>query len=98
MAHKKSTSTSAKILYRPVGLLGSVAAGALSGLLFKQIWKLVSPSHQEESPKALESEFPLREILLAAALQGALYATVKALVDRGGARAFEKTFGEWPGD
>ena len=37
-------------------------------------------------------------ILLAAALQGAIYAMVKALVDRGGARAFEKTFGEWPGD
>lgn len=98
MPHSKSTSTSAKILYRPVGLMSGIISGALAGVLFKQIWKVASPSHSKDTPKALESEFPLREIVLAAALQGALYATVKALVDRGGARAFEKTFGEWPGD
>ena len=98
MPHRKSTSTSAKILYRPVGLMSGIVSGALAGVLFKQIWKVASPSHSKDTPKALESEFPLREIVLAAALQGALYATVKALVDRGGARAFEKTFGEWPGD
>lgn len=98
MPHSKSTSTSAKILYRPVGLMSGIVSGALAGVLFKQIWKVASPSHSKDTPKALESEFPLREIVLAAALQGALYATVKALVDRGGARAFEETFGEWPGD
>ncbi|WP_299299596.1 DUF4235 domain-containing protein [uncultured Brachybacterium sp.] len=98
MVHKKSTSTSAKILYRPIGLVSGVVSGALAGVLFKQLWKVASPSHSKDTPKALESEFPLREILVAAAVQGAIYATVKALVDRGGARAFEKTFGEWPGD
>lgn len=98
MPHSKTTSTSAKILYRPIGLMSGIVSGALAGVLFKQIWKVASPSHSKEAPKALESEFPLREILIAAALQGALYATVKALVDRGGARAFEKTLGEWPGD
>lgn len=98
MAHKKSTSTSAKVLYRPIGLVSGIVSGALAGVVFKQLWKVASPSHSKDTPKALESEFPLREILLAAAVQGAIYATVKALVDRGGARAFEKTFGEWPGD
>ena len=98
MPHSKTTSTSAKILYRPVGLVSGIVSGALAGVLFKQIWKVASPSHSKDTPKALESEFPLREIVIAAALQGALYATVKALVDRGGARAFEKTLGEWPGD
>ena len=98
MVHKKSTSTSAKILYRPIGLVSGIVSGALAGVLFKQLWKVASPSHSKDTPKALESEFPLREILVAAAVQGAIYATVKALVDRGGARAFEKTFGEWPGD
>lgn len=98
MAHKKATSTSAKVLYRPVGMLSGIAAGAVAGVVFKQIWKLASPSNSEDTPKALESEFPLREIILAAAIQGAIYATVKAVVDRGGARAFEQVFGEWPGD
>lgn len=80
-----------------VGLSG-VASGAVAGILFKQIWKRAASEHTDDTPKALESEFPLRQIVLAAAIQGALYATVKALVDRGGARAFEKVFGEWPGD
>lgn len=98
MPHQRSTSTTAKLLYRPVGLASGILSGAIAGLLFKQLWKLATPSHTKDTPKALESEFPLREILLAAALQGAIYAMVKALVDRGGARAFEKTLGEWPGD
>lgn len=97
MPKKERTSTSAKILYRPVGLISGMVSGALAGVLFKQIWKRVSRS-SEDAPSALKSEFPLREVLIAAALQGALYALVKALVDRGGARSFQKLTGEWPGD
>jgi hypothetical protein len=35
---------------------------------------------------------------MTAALQGAIYAVVKAAIDRSGARAFERWTGEWPGD
>ena len=98
MAHKKSTSTSAKLLYRPIGLASGLLSGAVAGMLFKQIWKLASPSDTTDDPKPLKSDVPLQQIILAAALQGAIYATVKAVVDRGGARVFEKTVGEWPGD
>lgn len=95
---QRSSSRSAKVLYKPVGLLSSVVAGVLAGQLFKQVWKKASPSHPDDPPKALESEYPLREILIAAAVQGAIFAAVKAMVDRGGARAFERWTGEWPGD
>ncbi|WP_084479294.1 MULTISPECIES: DUF4235 domain-containing protein [Nesterenkonia] len=37
-------------------------------------------------------------MLLAAAVRGALFACVKALVDRGGARTFQRLTREWPGD
>ena len=36
--------------------------------------------------------------LVASAIQGAIFATVKAVVSRGGARAFQRLTGEWPGD
>ncbi|WP_422115695.1 DUF4235 domain-containing protein [Brachybacterium sp. UNK5269] len=98
MAHKKSTSTSAKLLYRPIGLVSGLLAGALSGVVFKQIWKRAAPGSASDAPNPLKSDVPLGQILVAAALQGAIYAAIKAAVDRGGARVFEKAVGEWPGD
>jgi hypothetical protein len=46
----------------------------------------------------MQSEYRLREILVASALRGAIVAVVKALVARGGARGFTKLTGAWPGD
>ncbi len=98
MVRKESSNTSAKLLYRPIGLVNSVISGAVAGMVFKQIWKRIPSEHRDDAPKALESDFNLGEVLLAAAVQGALFAFVKALVDRGGARAFQRLTGEWPGD
>lgn len=92
------TSKSAKVLYKPVGVTSSILAGLLAGKIFKQVWKRASPADSSDPPKALESEYALREVVVAAAVQGAIFAAVKALVDRGGARAFERWTGEWPGD
>ncbi|GAA3708593.1 DUF4235 domain-containing protein [Zhihengliuella alba] len=97
MATQKHSSTSAKILYRPFGLISGIVSGALAGVVFKQVWKRVSDG-KDEAPTALQSEYGLREILLAVTIQGAIFALVKALVDRGGARTFERLTGEWPGD
>lgn len=86
----------AKLIYRPIGLLVGVLGGILAGVVFKQVWKRISG--EEDAPKAKESEYGWREILPAAAIQGALFGLVKAAVDRSGARAFEKLTGAWPGD
>ena len=86
----------AKLLYKPLGILFSVLGGILAGTAFKQIWKSVSD--EEEAPKALESEYSWREVLPAAAAQGAVFGLVKAAVDRGGAQGFKKLTGVWPGD
>jgi hypothetical protein len=85
-----------KLLYRPFGILFSVLGGIMAGAIFKQVWKLVAG--EEEAPKAKESEYGWREILPAAAAQGAVFALVKAAVDRGGAEGFKKLTGVWPGD
>jgi len=86
----------AKLLYKPFGLLFSVLGGILAGAAFKQVWKRVAG--QEDSPKAKESEYGWKEILPAAAIQGAIFGLVKAVVDRGGAEGFRKLTGAWPGD
>ena len=84
------------MLYTPVSLLISVLGAVAAGTVFEQIWKRVSD--EEEAPKALESEYGWREVLPAAALQGAVFALVKAAIQRGGARGFERLTGVWPGD
>ena len=35
-------SKGAKLAYRPIGLIGGIAAGIVSGAIFKQIWKLIA--------------------------------------------------------
>ena len=86
----------AKALYTPVSVVVSVLGGIAAGAVFKQIWKRISD--EEEAPKALESEYGWREVLPAAALQGAVFALVKAAIQRGGAKGFERVTGLWPGD
>jgi len=83
-----------KVAYKPVGLLLGIAAGALAGVVFKEVWKIASGD--DDAPNATDEDRGWGEIIAAAALQGAIFATVKALVDRGGAAGVRKITGEWP--
>ncbi|WP_059008369.1 DUF4235 domain-containing protein [Streptomyces specialis] len=84
-----------KIAYKPVGLALGALSGALAGAAFKQAWKVIG--NDEDAPDATDVDRAWREILLAAALQGAIFAVVKAAVDRGGATATHRLTGVWPG-
>jgi len=89
-------SKGAKIVYRPIGLIGGILAGTLSGIIFKQIWKAIAD--EEDAPSALQSEYRMREVVIAAAIQGAIFAATKAAIDRAGARVWTRVTGTWPGD
>ncbi|MGH3941517.1 MAG: DUF4235 domain-containing protein [Pseudonocardiaceae bacterium] len=84
-----------KLLYKPLGLVVSVLGGILAGAVFKQVWKVVAD--EEEPPTATSAEYSTKEVLLAAALQGAIFAGVKAAVDRAGAKGFRRITGIDPG-
>ncbi|PFG34608.1 DUF4235 domain-containing protein [Sanguibacter antarcticus] len=94
---EETGTTSAKLLYRPVGLVSSLIGGLVAGQIFKQVYKRVAPGDRKDAPGPLQSEYGLGEVLVAALIQGAIYASVKALIDRGGARAFQRVTGDWPG-
>ena len=96
VTRKGPKSKGAKLAYRPIGLVAGILAGLVSGAVFKQIWKHVSDA--EDAPSALQSEYRMREVVIAAALQGAIFAATKAAIDRAGARTFTKLTGSWPGD
>jgi Protein of unknown function (DUF4235) len=81
---------------RPLGLALSIAGGLLAGAIVKQVWRRLSD--KDDAPDPLQSEYDWREILIAAAVEGAIFAVIKAAVDRGGAKTFQRWTGEWPGD
>jgi predicted metal-dependent enzyme (double-stranded beta helix superfamily) len=89
-------SKATTVLYKPLGLGVSVFAGVLAGAVFKQVWKLVAD--EEEAPEATDSSYGWGEVLIAAALQGATFAVVKALVNRGSAAGVRRLTGTWPGE
>jgi len=84
-----------KLLYKPVGLLASVLGGMLAAAIFKKVWKLAAG--EDEAPKATDAHRGWPEVLAAAGLQGALFAVVKAVIDRTAATGTHKLTGTWPG-
>jgi hypothetical protein len=70
----------ANLVYKPVSMLAGLGGGILAGALFKRVWKLAAG--EDEAPKATDASRGWPEILLAAALQGAIVAVVRAAVDR----------------
>jgi Protein of unknown function (DUF4235) len=84
----------AKVLYKPVGIALGAVGGALAGAVFQQVWKALG--HEEAAPGATDEERRWGEILTAAALQGAIFAVVKAIVERGGASGVRRVTGSWP--
>ena len=85
-----------KLLYKPVSMLVSVLGGILAGAFFKKAWKIIG--REDDAPKATDASRGWREVLVAATLQGAIFAVVKAAVDRGAAAGTRKLTGVWPGD
>jgi hypothetical protein len=85
-----------KVLYKPFSIAFSVAGGIAAGVVFKQIWKRLSG--EEDAPEATSREYGWGEVLAAAALQGAIFAVVKAAIDRGGAEGVRRLTGDWPDD
>jgi hypothetical protein len=88
-------ATVKKVLYKPFSIAFSVAGGVVAGALFKQAWKALAG--ESEAPEATSQEYGWAEVLAAAALQGAIFAVVKAAIDRGGAAGVRRLTGDWPG-
>ena len=85
-----------KLLYKPVDLIASMLGGLIAGLIFKRVWRIIGGG--DDAPQPKDAQRGWGEILLAAGLQGVIFALVKAAVDRGAAEGTRKLTGIWPGD
>ncbi|MFE0579979.1 MULTISPECIES: DUF4235 domain-containing protein [unclassified Streptomyces] len=82
------------VAYKPAGMALGALGGALAGIAFRQVWKRLG--HEDDAPNATDEDRSWREVLIAAVLQGAVFAAVKAAIDRGGAVAVRRLTGTWP--
>ncbi len=83
-----------KVAYKPLGMAFGAVGGVLAGALFRRAWRLIDD--QQEAPSPTDEDRGWREVLIASALQGMIFAMVRAAVDRSGAAGVRRLTGTWP--
>jgi hypothetical protein len=83
-------------MYKPIALVTSVVGGLLASMAFARLWRAIA-GRGSKAPEATDEAQSWADILPAAALHGIVFGVVKALVDRLGAKQFERATGIWPG-
>jgi hypothetical protein len=82
------------ILYKPLSVLATAVGGLVAGLVFSRAWRLVAAD--DEVPSATDEGRSWREVVGAAALQGAVFGVVRAALDRASAKSVARATGSWP--
>ena len=65
-----------KLLYKPLAMVVSALGGIAASVAFQQIWKRVAG--EDDVPSATDRHHSWREVIIAAAVQGAIFGAVKA--------------------
>jgi hypothetical protein len=84
-----------KLLYKPFGIILGILAGLIGRQIFNFAWGKID---EQEPPEATTEYAPWAKVVGAAALQGAIFAGVRAAVNRSGAKGFAHLTGVWPGE
>ena len=85
----------ARVLFAPVSIVAGLLAGLLGKKLFDGVWGLID---QEEPPDSKHRDITWPKLLLAGAIQGAIFRAVRAATDHAARRSFYRTTGTWPGE
>lgn len=84
-----------KVLFLPFSVGGALVAGYAAKALFERVWEMID---DEEPPDSKHREISLGKLLVASALEGAIFRAVKEAADHGSRRAFFNLTGAWPGE
>ena len=83
-----------KVLFIPFSVLGGFAAAFLGKAVFAQIWEAID---EEEPPDAKHRDVTWAKLLVAAAIQGAIFSLCKSIFQRVTRIGFANLTGSWPG-
>ena len=84
-----------KFAFMPIGIAAGLVAGQLSKKLFDGVWGLIA---DEEAPRPKHREIDLLKLVPALLIEGAVFRTVRGLVDHGTRHGFARVTGAWPGE
>jgi Protein of unknown function (DUF4235) len=84
----------AKFLFIPVSIIAGLLAGVVGKKLFNGLWGVID---DEEPPDSKHRDTSWGRLILAGAIQGAIFRVVKEATDHASRRAFHRTTGTWPG-
>jgi hypothetical protein len=84
-----------KLMFLPVSIGSGLLAGVIGKKLFQGIWGVID---DEEAPKAEHRYISFPKLIAALAIEGALFALIRGLVDHGSRQAFTRVTGSWPGE
>ena len=84
-----------KLIFTPISIIGGLIAGMIAKKIFEQLWGVFD---DEEPPDSQHREIQIGKLLVAAAIEGAIFRAVKEVSDHYGRRAFAGATGTWPGD
>jgi hypothetical protein len=85
----------AKVLFIPVSIGTGLLAGLVGKKLFDVLWGVID---EEEPPDSKHRDISWGRLLLAGAIQGAIFRAVKEATDHAARRGFYRTTGTWPGE
>jgi uncharacterized protein DUF4235 len=84
-----------KLIFIPVSVLTGLIAGVAARKVFERVWAVVD---EEEPPAPDDREAPTLKLVLALALEGAIFRVAKGYADHGARRGLAALTGRWPGE
>ena len=84
-----------KLAFLPVSIGGGLLAGLIAKKLFAVAWGLID---DQEAPKPEHRDVHPGKLLIALALEGAIFSLIRGIVNHGSRHAYTHLTGSWPGD
>ena len=83
-----------RLLFAPFSIAAGLLAGILGKKVFEQVWGVVD---KEEPPEPEHRDISVVKMVIALAIEGAIFRAVRGALDHYARRFFARTTGSWPG-
>jgi len=84
-----------KLLFLPFSIATGYLGGVMSKKLFAFVWRAID---DQQPPTPEKRDVPIGKLVLALAVEGAVFRLTRGLIDHGARGGFAGITGSWPGE